>query len=347
MKRKAEQRRAAEEGGLPHSRFRSRPASFQGARNFFIVGAARCGTTSLFQALSRHRDIYCCPVKEPNYFAFDITAQRATLEEARRQGVLIDRPLATILAPPRVAITTDYDAYLRLFASWNGEKAVGEASTSYLPSEVAALEIARRFPAARIIIVLRDPLARAHSEYLMHRQLGRAIGPFREAIRPELEDIERGFPGARGMVFCSLYARQVRRYLEQFPREQILFLLFEEMISNPRLVLERVFLHLGVDPEPSRHVRLNWENKSRQSRFPSLDRFLLRTGNRTRLLRAFPRPVRRRMRALFYAAREPAPADIDEQDILLKLFRDDIKATSALINRDLSQWLRRRRPGFA
>jgi len=341
MKRKSGQSRAPDEEDPSHSDARSLPSSFRAAPNFFIVGAARCGTTSLFQALSHHRDVYCCPVKEPNYFAFDITAERGTLEEARRQGVLIDRPLATVLAPPRVAVTTDYDAYLRLFASWNGEKAVGEASTSYLPSEVAAREIAHRFPDARIVIILRDPLARAHSEYLMHKQLGREIGTFREALAPELKDVERGSSGVRGMVFCSLYARQVQRYLERFPREQILFLLFDEMIANPRRALEGVFLHLGVDPAPSRHVRLNWENKSRQSRLPSLDRFLLRTGKRTSLLRAIPRPVRRRMRALFYAAREPAPPDIDEQDILLKLFRDDIKATSALINRDLSRWLGR------
>jgi hypothetical protein len=321
---------------------RARPAVCPAIPNFFIVGAARCGTTSLFEALSHHSDVYCCPVKEPNYFALDLTAQRGTIEEARRHGVLIDRPFVSILEPPRVAVTTDYAAYLRLFELWNGQKAVGEASTSYLPSRVAAQEIAGRFPDARIIVILRDPVARAHSEYLMHRQLGRVLGTFREAINPELNDIERGAPDMRGMVFCGFYAQQVKRYLARFRREQILFLLFDELISNQIRVLERVFCHLGVDPGQAHHIPLGWENKSRLARFPSLDRFLLRTGKRTSLLRAIPGPLRHRMRSVFYTSREPISLDPDDRDILLKLFREDIEVTATLINRDLSHWVRRR-----
>ncbi len=310
--------------------------------NFFIVGAARCATTSLFEAMSQHRDIYCCPVKEPNYFAFDVTGERGIVEGARRQGVLIDRPAGSILAPPRVAITTDYSAYLQLFDRWSGQRAVGEASTSYLPSRVAARELAGRFPEARIVVVLRDPVARAHSEYLMHRQLGGAIGTFREAVRPELDEIARGVAGVRGMVLSGLYALQVKRYLAHFRREQVLFLLFDELVRNPRRVLERVFRHLGVDAGPAREIVLGWENKSRVPRFPGLNTLVHRTGKRTGLLRVIPRPIRRGMRSIFYAPGEPVSADADDREVLLDVFRDDIAKTACLTRLDLSHWTRER-----
>ncbi len=308
--------------------------------NFFIVGAARCGTTSLFEALSHHADIYCCPVKEPNYFAFDLTAERGTIEDARRQGVLINRPLRTVLAPPRVAVTTDYCAYLHLFSQRSGEKAIGEASTSYLPSRVAAKEIAARFPAARIVIVLRDPVARAHSEYLMHRQLGRAIGTFREAVRPELDELARGATGVRGMVLSGFYSPQVRRYLAHFRREQILFLLFDDLVRAPRRALERVLCHLGVDPLPAREIPIGWENRSRVPRFAGLNRLAERTGKRTSLLRIIPRPIRRGMRSLFYAPLTPLAVEEDDRRTLLDIFRDDITATARLTSLDLSHWMR-------
>ncbi len=311
--------------------------------NFFIVGAARCGTTSLFEALGRHRDVYCCPVKEPNYFAFDFAAEPGILEDARRRGVLISRPLGKIIAPPRVALTTDYAAYAHLFDRWEGQLAVGEASTAYLPSRVAAQAIAGRFPAARIVIVLRDPVARARSDYLMHLQLGGAIGTFRETVAPELEAIRRGAIAARGIVRSGFYSPQIRRYLTHFRREQILFLLFEELVRNSRRALERVLEHLGVDPRPAGEIALGWENRSRVPRFPGLNRWAEKTGRRTSVLRFVPRPMRHGMRAIFYRAGEPPAVEEGDRASLLEWFRDDIAATARITGIDLSHWMGERR----
>jgi hypothetical protein len=101
---------------------------------FFIVGAARCGTTSLFDALGEHPDVFCCPVKEPNHFATELRERPWVIESARRRGVLIEPGSAALTVRPRVAITPDYDMYLRLFEDWEGQSAVGEASTAYLMS---------------------------------------------------------------------------------------------------------------------------------------------------------------------------------------------------------------------
>lgn len=295
--------------------------------NFFIVGAAKCGTTSLFAALAKHPDVFCCPVKEPNYFAFDLTSQTETVTKARREGAIIEGATARFIEPPRVGMTLDYEVYLDLFRSWRGERAIGEASTSYLTSGIAARELARLVPQARIIIVLRDPIPRIYSDYLMQVQTGRRVGSFREVIM-----------GAPETVIGSLYAPNIRRYLAHFPREQLLFLLFEELIAEPQRTLATVFRHIGVDPGAADDVELGWENKSRQPRFAGLNRMFFGTGLKSTVLRAVPRPIRHRLRPLYYSRHEPPPLSAEDRGLLLTLLGDDIAETATLIRRDLSHW---------
>jgi hypothetical protein len=293
--------------------------------NFFIVGAARCGTTSLFDALGQHPDVFCCPVKEPNFFATELAERPHVVESARRRGVLLAPGMASLAVLPRVAITLDYDTYLSLFSGWAGQRAVGEASTAYLMSPRAAAEIARRRPDGRIIVVLRHPVERARSEAQMHAQLGREEG------------------GGPDVIAASLYAPQVRRFLEAFPREQILFLRFENMLAEPAATLKRVFRHIGVDPEAAAGITLRHENKSRQVRFEGFNRMLFRSGLRGVLAHILPASLRRAIARRYYKT-APASPDAGTADpaISLALFRADIEETGRLIGEDLSAWLVRR-----
>jgi len=310
--------------------------------NFFIVGAAKCGTTSLFDAVSCHPDVFCCPVKEPNYFAFDYNANQALVAQARKWGTLIDRPSrASLLVPPRVGLTTDYFVYRQLFGAWFGQTALGEASTSYLPSSVAAGAIATCNPHARIIILLRDPVRRAYSDYLMQRQMGGAPGSFREAVDGELDAIVRGRLVHRGILRSSFYATAIRRYLDQFPRSQVHILLFDDLVRHPQTVLTSVFHHIGVDPVAGADIRLAWENKSRVPRFGRLNQALLKSGKKDYLLRAMPTSWRRWLRRWYYEARDPVPVPATEQTRLHSLFSEDIAETASLIGRDLTHWTAR------
>jgi len=289
--------------------------------NFFIVGAARCGTTSLFDALSAHPDVFCCPVKEPNHFATELRERPWVMASARRRGVLIEPGSPALSVLPRVAITPDYDMYLRLFEDWAGQTAVGEASTSYLFSPRAAAAIAQRQPHARIIVVLRQPVERARSEIQMHAQLGRTLG-----------DDEYGLPKT---IRASLYAPQIQRYLEVFAREQIVFLLFEEMMADPAATLRAVFAHIGVDPALGDGIVLRHHNQSRPVRFAWLNRLLFSSGLRDVLAHVLPRPVRRAIASWYYArGARPRPPRVT-----LAMFHADIAQTGRLIGRDLSHWL--------
>jgi hypothetical protein len=303
--------------------------------NFFIVGAPRCGTTSLFDAIGRHPDVFCCPVKEPNHFATDRNAKPKVLASAIRRGTLLKPGLAGLDVLPRVATTPDFETYLSLFNDWLGESAIGEASTSYLLSKTAASEIARRRPDARIIMVLRQPVQRAQSEYLMHAQLGRKMGNFDEGQAALGTCDDEDAVDASTIIETSLYAPQIQRYLDVFTREQLLFLRFEDLLSNEGEVLRSVFQHIGVDPEPASAISLSHQNQSRSVRFPLLNRLLFKSGLRDVILHGLPAPIRRRLARRYYSTgRQSAP------HLPIDMFRADIAETQRLTGLDLSDWVR-------
>jgi len=125
--------------------------------NFFIVGASKSGTTSLYLYLDKVSGIYMSRVKEPHYFH-------------RSSFKLIARSI------------TDKAEYQKLFKSATKEKAIGEASTSYLQDPESASLIHDQVPNAKIIIILRDPCQRAFSGFLMLKSVGREKKSFHQLI---------------------------------------------------------------------------------------------------------------------------------------------------------------------
>ena len=104
--------------------------------NFFIIGAPKCGTTSLAAWLAEHPNIYMSPIKEPHFFCSDFN----------------------------VVIIPNEAEYYRLFKKAGDQHmAVGEASTSYLYSQVAVPRIERELPGAKYIVMVRNPVEMAYS----------------------------------------------------------------------------------------------------------------------------------------------------------------------------------------
>lgn len=141
--------------------------------NFFIVGAAKSGTTSLYHYLKQHPEIYMSPVKEPKYFL-------ASINKFPHNGpgdIEVDKK-----------IIRTWDEYLKLFSNASVEKCIGEASCGYLYyCELVAPSIKRISPEAKIIIVLRNPVERAFSAYCYLFREGRETLSFEEALKIEEE----------------------------------------------------------------------------------------------------------------------------------------------------------------
>ena len=144
--------------------------------NFFIIGAAKSGTTSLYKYLTGHPQVFMSPVKEPCFFSTGLGGA--------------DDPLG----PEPPTLIRDWDAYRQLFAAVTTETAIGETSANYVYEPQTAARIHRYLPEARLIVSLRDPIDRAYSHFLMASRFGlETTSDFHDVVAAEV----RGDPGNR------------------------------------------------------------------------------------------------------------------------------------------------------
>jgi hypothetical protein len=202
------------------------------AEHFFIVGAQRSGTTYLHRVLDEHPEIEMADKgpPEPKFFVD---------EEQYAKGI------------------DHYEA--ELFGLTPGATLNGEKSASYLESDRAADRIATHYPKARIIVILREPVARAISNYWFSVDHGLEDLPITEALRADEEARARPVDGwwyvagqrVSASPFCyrrrGLYLGDLRRYEARFGREQMKVVLFEDTVANPDVVTD-IFEFLAVDP---------------------------------------------------------------------------------------------------
>jgi Sulfotransferase domain len=201
--------------------------------DFFIAGAPKCGTTSLWNYLRAHPAVFMPAEKEPNYFASDLPA---------------DLPILTL---------AEYEA---LFSAAPPHALTGEASVYYLYSKAAIGQIMAYNANARIIVMLRNPIeaVRSMHAYWWSNHL-EDVGDFEQAwrlkeARLEGRHLPPRWPYPQLLQYGALYsyAPQVRRLLAQVPRKQCLFLLFEEFFAEPSRQFARVLEFLGLPPDAAR-----------------------------------------------------------------------------------------------
>jgi hypothetical protein len=309
--------------------------------NFFLAGAPKAGTTSLFHYLDRHPRVYLSPIKEPCYFADEIRPENFSEEwqpRIRQDLRQLEQYLAGPMREKRFSgPVIEWDSYLKLFANVRSETAIGEASVQYLWSESAARNIAARIPGARILLLLRDPAERAFSQYLHGVTSGFVGVSFHEHVRNGLN------PGGKFDVchpFLELgrYALQVRRYLAAFPREQVFIRLYEDYREQPLATVREVLRFLDVDPDvpiglPERH------NRPRVPRNLALGRFLKRTGIWSGAKKLIPSALLPLARSAAIRPRKELAMDPRDRAFLVDYYRDDIRDLAELLNRDLRAWL--------
>jgi Sulfotransferase family len=270
--------------------------------NLFIVGAARAGTTSLYHYLGQHPEIYMSPLKEPDFFSPRANPRR-WVEKAYSE-----------------------EAYLALFADARTEKLLGEASTSYLWFPTAARAIHARVPDAKILIVLREPIERAYSHYLMDVSDGVEERIFSEVIH---DAARRHTPSYADF---GLYCEQVRRYLDLFG-DDVLVLFFEPLFADPRTGLRGIFEFLGVDPGFSADVELEWHHLYARPRnrlggaLVSVAGTVRRTLGRPVLPRILQRPARR----LVLTTGGKPPLDPDAHAYLAGLYQGQRECLKSLL----------------
>lgn len=208
--------------------------------DFIIGGAPRAGTTWLYHLLARHPGVHmAAPVRpEPKFFLVDELYARG-LEHYSQAW----------------------------FAAAAPAKLCGEKSSNYLESAAAARRIARDLPGARLVFALRDPVARAWSNYLWSRMNGMESETFERALELE-EERERSLAAAqrfsRPHAYFSrgLYADLLQTWFDCLPRQRILCVRFDDILERPRVLAERLHGFLGLPSRPGDAEGLGAANPS-------------------------------------------------------------------------------------
>lgn len=187
----------------------------------------KAGTTTLRNYLREHEDIFAYP-REIHFF---------DRERNYARGI---------------------EWYEEFFEGASHQTAIGEKTPSYCYRSDVPDRIYRHLPHARLIWILRDPVARAYSQYWHHARRDKQRLSFESAIKSEMKGgLEKN--AFRAYLERGRYAEQIKRYLKLFPKDQMHFLLLESLVHDPERTLKGVFDFLQVNPnlKIKRHLRSN------------------------------------------------------------------------------------------
>jgi len=291
--------------------------------DFFIVGAPKSGTTSLYTYLKAHPQIFMPTLKEPAYFGTDLN-------------------------PPERFKTQD--AYLGLFAEARSDQRVGEASTRYFFSQRAAVEIKQFNPQASIIIMLRNPVDMVYAYHSQKVLDGHEhIFDFQAALAAEPQRKLRGRPMRADIAPAHLYyrdigklSRHVKRYLDTFGKERVLVILFNDFVSRTEHTYRQTLTFLGVSEnftpdfearQRNRVIRHRWLHLA--VRNPPLP---LKRLARAILPHSFRLMVNRLLWRYNTHVSKRAPLSPEVRQVLEQEFKNDLAALSDLLERDLTDW---------
>ena len=294
-----------------------------------IIGAGKCGTSSLYEYINQHPDVYMSKPKEPCYFD-----------------------------------TKDYEKGLEFywksyFKGWAGQKAIGEATPNYLPVPFVADRIKKSLPETKLITILRNPIDRAYSGWWMMFSTGKEKLSFEDAISQNIKRIEVGntFEGQEGKnrwydfksnINCyekglskyrtyldhGYYSQQLIRYIGLFPKPQVKILLFEDLCHDPQTIVQDVWSFIEVNPKHTLKDKLA-KNTAYSSR---VMRQLADKITSTNIHKLFPHKITKPVGKLLsgYGTRPAMGKDI--RNSLVDHYYRHNRELEKLIERDLHHW---------
>jgi hypothetical protein len=288
--------------------------------NFIIIGAAKSGTTTLYEYLCRHPQIYMCTPKEPDFFSIDANYAKGM------------------------------DWYSSLFNDAKPTQICGEASTTYSRWHQHPLAVERihsELPHVKLIYIMRHPVDRAYSFYIhrfkgsLHKPQYAVSNTFEETIKQQSEFIE-----------SSYYLEQIEKYLPFFPQESFLFLLMEDLIENPAETLKKILTFIDVDPQinlieqekvvankagdyPEWFVKKQLLNPLKKVPGINLVSSILPEQIKSNVYQMIKQAKYKEWKSLQFV---PPPMLPETRTMLLDRFREPNLKLAQFLNRDLSHW---------
>lgn len=293
---------------------------------FFIVGAPKSGTTSVYHYLKQHPEVYLPRIKELNFFCTDLHFRFPLLDEQQ---------------------------FLAYYKDCKNEKAIGEVSVWNLCSKAAAQNIYQFNPDAKIIILLRNPADMMYALHSNHVFNDNEIIPgFEEALNAQ-EERKQGLRisasikcPVEGLYYFDVgaYAEQVRRYVQLFGQQQVRVILFDDLAADTRNVYASLLKFIEVEevmPDSFKQY-----NANKTTRSDLVKQLTVHTPAMLKSIgkRLFPHQSVRRDRLMYWLwkinTRESKRPALDQElrKRITARMKDDITSLEQLIGRDLSQW---------
>ncbi|MFW9784789.1 MAG: sulfotransferase [Candidatus Heimdallarchaeota archaeon] len=289
--------------------------------DFIGIGVARSATSWIYAALTEHPEICGGKIKEIHFFDQDYNFKKGIAH------------------------------YLSFFANCPENKLKGEFTPSYFSTSKVAERIYENFPNVKLILCLRNPIEKVYSNYRYHVERKLALSIYKkleDAINNEKKFLEKG-----------LYYKHLNNYLELYPREQILILLFDDIISDPLDVVSNLYSFLEVEnqnfiPKSISEKRNVSGTLITKYKIPFISHILFKISARLRrskffgdkskgtLIRKIYFKIVRQNYKVISDKNKDAPSIPPLQDstrkILYEFYKEDIKNLENLLRRDLSHW---------
>lgn len=287
--------------------------------NVICIGAQKSGTTTLHDILKQHPDIYLPVSKEAHFF---------DISEKYQNG-----------------LSWWVDNY---FKSYSDEKIIGVITPEYLYFEEVPKRIFNDLGDVKIIITLRNPVERAYSHYKMSVKRGYETENFGKSI--ELENGRIGIDYFHKSHFSyitrGLYSEQIERYLKFFPKENIMFLIFEEdIVTNIDATIDNIVAFLNIDEK----VKINTNITSNQATSPRsvlLRDIIYKNNNIKKIIGKylFTNKMKISLMSFLDSINQAKEKKVErlsldyKRELLEKYYINDIKELEKIIERDLSIW---------
>lgn len=291
---------------------------------YFVVGAAKSGTTSIYSALKEYKKFSLPIEKEPNTFN-----DGSSNVPGRGAG---DNYATTVLR--------ELGEYDNNYSQPLGAYRV-DFSVSYLYDDRAAKNIYEYNPEAKILIVLRNPIKRAFSHYLHMKRDCRENLNFKDALKAEADRIKNGFEFSWHYKAMGLYSSQVEKYISLFG-DRVVVIKFEDFFTETDKVNDSIgyFFDLKRGDFELKNDKLNATGIVKNE-------FLAKIFNRPSALRnlvkqLIPREFGRNAMNKFRNANlhnEKPTLDPTAHDMLREYYKKDINHLSSMLNRDFASWL--------
>ncbi|WP_413160673.1 sulfotransferase [Capilliphycus salinus ALCB114379] len=292
---------------------------------FLMAGIQKAGTSSIYKYMEQHPEIGLGRAKEPNFLESELPPETIANNQAYYE---------------KRAFRYSYEKYLNNFSQCTDELAIGDGSVNCLfHYETSIPRIQKYIPNAKIFVVLRHPVERAFSDYLMH---------LRDAI-----DSEQTLPLTRQspssfQLRKGLYYNPIKSFQETFGTQQFRVFFYKDLCENSVKMMKSIYEFIGVstDFEPDTSQKDQTASIPKNS---SINRLLrkpnpLKTVFRSTVGTLLPQEKRQAIRSWLISKNSKSKQSVslspEEREVLLDFYREDVLKLQDYLNRDLSAWLK-------